>query len=114
MSNIHEKSFSYPRSVENIKALLLHFFPNRSHSEIDEFAHKLHNERELELIEIEDVCRQVNKHFDVLKNEIRKEMLTVSCAYSYGKEALYIYPENRGSAARLRIIEELRKSIMNS
>lgn len=104
----------YPRSIENIRALLLHFFPNHPHSEIDDFALKLYDNRQEELYEIEKICMQVNKNFVVLKNEIRKEMLTVSCAYSYGKEALYIYPENRGSAPRLRIIEKLRKSIMNS
>lgn len=114
MLNIHEKAFNYPRSVENIKALLLYFFPKHPHSEIDDFSIKLYDDRKLELIEIEEVARQVNKHYALLQGEILKERLTVSCAFSYVNEAIYVYPDNRGSAARLRIIENLRNAILSS
>ncbi len=103
----------YPRSVENVRAVLLHFFPKHAHSEINEFSHKLYDERKLELIEIEDVARQVNKHYDVLQADLREDQLTLSNAFHYGEDALINYPKFSGSKNRTQITTNLRKRIMS-
>ena len=103
----------YPRSIENIRALLLHFFPKHPHSEINEFAHKLYDERKLELIEIEEVARQLDTHYDVLQAELREDQLTLSNAFHYGEDALINYPKLNGSKNRNRITGLLRNRILS-
>ncbi len=103
----------YPRSIENIRAVLLHFFPKHSHSEINEFTHKLYDERKLVLLEIEEVAKQVNKHYDVLEADLRPDQITLSNAFKYGEDALINFPEIRGSHNRTRITENLRKRILS-
>lgn len=102
----------YPRSLENIRALLLHFFPDHSHSEVNDFTHELYNNRRLELNEIEFVARQVQKHYDVLQADLRPDQLTLSNAFGYGEDAIYKFPKLNGSHNRNRITKNLRERIM--
>ncbi|MDT0677002.1 hypothetical protein [Autumnicola musiva] len=81
----------YPRSIKNIKALLL----------------------KLELIAIEEVARPLNTHYDVLQAELREDQLTLSNAFHYGEDALINYPKLNGSKNWNRITGHLRNRILS-
>jgi len=58
----------YPRSVENIKAILAFYFPFENHTEIAETAVQLHEKRGVDLNQLEHTAMFVAKY----RNEIRK------------------------------------------
>ena len=57
----------YPRTLENIKAVLLYYFPKTSHSEIDKNAERIYDERKFRLNELEYCCEIVSKNENVIR-----------------------------------------------
>ena len=56
----------YPRTLENIKAVLLYYFPNESHTSINKYAKKVYDSRELPLNELEWLCETIVNNKDLL------------------------------------------------
>ncbi len=103
-----------PRSIENIKAVLLHYFPNRPHSEIEEYALKLLDEREFQLNEIFEVAKKVNENMDYLRTQLQDERLTISNCFTYGADAVLEHRHLAGSKNRILINNGLKESIRNN
>tara|TARA_R110000796_G_scaffold133143_1_gene248677 strand:- start:58 stop:378 length:321 start_codon:yes stop_codon:yes gene_type:complete len=57
----------YPRTIENIKAVLLFYFPKTSHSEIDVNAERVYDQRKFKLNELEYCCDVVSKNEKVIR-----------------------------------------------
>ena len=64
---ISKRKNIYPRNVENIKAILLYYFPKEKHTNIDLFSDKLYDERILALNEIEYISEFISKHFLIIE-----------------------------------------------
>lgn len=57
----------YPRTLENITAVLLFYFPKTSHSEINKNAERVYDQRKLKLNELEYVSCIVSKNVNVIR-----------------------------------------------
>ncbi|WP_339655339.1 hypothetical protein [uncultured Maribacter sp.] len=57
----------YPRTLENIKAVLLFYFPRISHTEIDVNAERVYDQRKFKLNELEHCCAVVSKNEKVIR-----------------------------------------------
>jgi hypothetical protein len=52
----------YPRTLENIKAVLLYYFPNEKHSKIDSFGEEIYDNRKIELNVLEYLCQIISEN----------------------------------------------------
>jgi hypothetical protein len=57
----------YPRTLENITAVLLHYFPNKSHTEINKNAERIYDQRKFKLNELEYCAEIVTKNEDLIR-----------------------------------------------
>ena len=57
----------YPRTLENITAVLLYYFPKFSHSEIDKNAERVYDQRKFQLNELEHCCEITTKNVDLIR-----------------------------------------------
>lgn len=103
----------FPRNLENIKSILLHYFPTRPHSEIEEFAFKLYDEREFQLDEIIEVAQMVRDNVDYLLTHLRADRLTVAVSFGYGADAVLEGREIKGSENGKLITAGLKERISN-
>ena len=75
----------YPRTVENIKAILLYYFPHEKHSILDGYAVKVYDERIIALNELEWVCEQIHENkelFDHLYPKRKNMPSEISMSYT--------------------------------
>ena len=57
----------YPRTLENIKAVLLYYFPKSSHSEVNTNAERVYEQRKFQLNELEYCCKITSNNVDLIR-----------------------------------------------
>ena len=57
----------YPRTLENIKAVLLFYFPKNSHAEINKNADRVYDQRKFQLNELEYCCEIMTKNVNLVR-----------------------------------------------
>ena len=58
----------YPRTIENMKAILLYYFPLEKHSIVDEYAAKVYDERIIALNQLEWLCKTIYDNKELLNH----------------------------------------------
>ncbi|WP_299061707.1 hypothetical protein [uncultured Polaribacter sp.] len=61
----------YPRTLENIEAVFLYYYPEEKHSTINKYAAKLYDERVMQLNEIEFVSEVIATHSEIIKKHFK-------------------------------------------
>lgn len=99
----------YPRTAENIEAILLHFFKTEKHSTIKEFSEKLYDERKVDLNEIEYLAARISDNLDWCKANF-KNSLNEPLMVRYMKDAIEgVFVEEKNWSGREPRFEILRK-----
>lgn len=57
----------YPRTLENIKAVMLYYFPDSSHSEVNKNAERIYDQRRFKLNELEYAAYIISKNESLIR-----------------------------------------------
>jgi hypothetical protein len=103
----------YPRTLENIKAVLLYYFPNEKHSAINDFAATLYDDRKLELNEIEFIAEIINTNQEVFDSLFKKNYINVLETFFNSAHQALFDEENEwsGSDNRLIILKTIKDQL---
>lgn len=82
----------YPRTLENIEAVFLYYYPEEKHSTINKYAAKLYDERVMQLNEIEYIAETVYKHSAVFKKHYND--LSLQSTFNACYQALFVAEED--------------------
>jgi hypothetical protein len=82
----------YPRTLENIKAVLLYYFPEEKHSTINIYAAKLYDERVFQINEIEYIAEIIYNHSAIFKKHYHD--LSIQATFNACYNALFVAEEN--------------------
>jgi len=98
----------YPRTTENINAILDYYF-NNSLGDL----RWLYEQRELEINQIEFIAKNVSENIELLIKKVNGSVeMTVSNAIRYGVDALCSDLENVKQTNRVRITKFLKQAII--
>ncbi len=103
----------YPRTLENIKFVLLHYFPTGTHSEIEEEAARINENRGLELNQIEFAAKNVAEHNRYISELLDHKGLSLHNLINYGTQALYDFPNENSTKSRKDKIAILREHLLS-
>ena len=110
--NYYLKNNIYPRSSENIKAILDFYFKDYSISDVSEYATLIHNERKWSLDEIEYFAYIVSES-TVFFAEALKTPPTLSNLFNYTQQTICLKEvEWRGSVSGTKSILKAFKSYL--
>ena len=99
----------YPRTVKNIKAVLLYYFPKTSHSEIDKYAERLYDQRILQLNEIEYGSYIISKNRDLISQHYKVSNLNM--LLSVIREVLFKDESTWGREDRRRKLKGIKEGL---
>ena len=82
----------YPRTLENIKAVLLYYFPKEKHSAINEYAVELYDERKLDLNKIEYLAEIISNNISLFQSHYKSHILknVLPSYFNAAHEILYV------------------------
>ncbi len=103
----------YPRTLENVRYILLHYFPTRTHTEIEEEAAWIYENRGLELNQIEFAAKNVSEHYQYISELLDNKGLSFHNLMNYGTQALYDFPKENMSTSRKDKIAKLREHLLS-
>jgi hypothetical protein len=101
----------YSRTLENIKAVLLFYFPNETHGSINNFADKVYDERIIALNQLEWLCEVIDKNKELFRRLYpRRDNMasTISMAFTavFKQESEWNFSQNG-----LNILRELKEHL---
>lgn len=99
----------YPRTLENIKAVLLYYFPRASHSEINENAERVYDQRKFKLNELEYCCAIVSKNERIIRQYY--SAINVNTLLVVGYDVLFKDESQWGGTERTRKIAGIKESL---
>lgn len=100
----------YPRTIENINAILDYYFTNSLGS-----INWLYEQKEIELNQIEFIAKKVSENLEMLNTEVNGSIdMTVSNAMKYGVDAICSDLENVKQTNRVRITKILKQAFIES
>ncbi|PVW16270.1 hypothetical protein [Marixanthomonas spongiae] len=100
----------YPRTLENIKAVLLHYFPKTSHTEIDKNAERIYDQRKFKLNELEYCCEVVTKNVDVIREYYKALDLNILLIVGY--DVLFEDEKKWGGTSRRAKLEGIKAKLV--
>jgi len=100
----------YPRTLENIKAVLLFYFPKTSHSEIDKNAERVYDQRKFKLNELEYCCEVVSKNEDIIRQYYRAIDLNTLLVVGY--DVLFEDEKKWGGTSRREKLEGIKAGLV--
>lgn len=111
--DIIKRNNIYPRTEENIEAVLLFYFPNEKHSVVKTLSYQLYDERKLKLNEIEYLAEVISVNMSFFKEHINLNVLTAVNLINLAYQAIYLNEEEwSGSVNRIKIIESFRNTVI--
>ncbi|WP_338357512.1 hypothetical protein [Yeosuana marina] len=99
----------YPRTLENIKAVLLYYFPKKSHTEINKNAERIYDQRMFKLNELEYCCEIVTKNEDLIRKYYNG--LNINIMLVVGREVLFDDESTWGGGDRRRKLEAIKAGL---
>jgi len=100
----------YPRTIENIRAVLLYYFPKTSFSEIDKNAERVYDERKFKLNELEYCCEIATKNVDLIRQYYCG--IDVNTLLLVGREVLFEDESTWGGDERRKKLEAIKKGLL--
>ena len=100
----------YPRTLENIKAVLLFYFPKISHSEINASAEKVYDQRKFKLNELEHCCAVVSKNEKVIRKYYKALNLNILLIVGY--DVIFEDENNWGGTSRREKMKGIKAELV--
>jgi hypothetical protein len=114
--NHYIKNNIYPRSLENITALLNFYFKEHTISEVQEYATLLYNENKMSLDQIEKYSYLISESQIFFMQHIKEQYRTINLYFKYTQQLLEL-PENQWTGSKtgtLLILKAYRQYLINS
>ena len=99
----------YPRTLENIKAVLLYYFPKASNSEINENAERVYDQRKFKLNELEYCCAIVSKNEKLIRQYYK--VIDINTLLVVGYDVLFKEEGSWGGSDRTRKIKGIKEGL---
>ena len=99
----------YSRTLENIRAVLLYYFPKSSHSEVNKNAERVYEERKMKLNELEYCCEIVTKNEDLIREYYRG--IDINTLVVVGYDVLFEDESKWGGVQRRDKLKAIKKGL---
>tara|TARA_R110002049_G_scaffold168278_2_gene334849 strand:- start:1181 stop:1501 length:321 start_codon:yes stop_codon:yes gene_type:complete len=99
----------YPRTLENIKAVLLYYFPKASHSEININSERIYDQRKFNLNELEYCCEVVSKNEPVIRQFYKS--IDINILLVVGYDVLFKDESSWGGSERTLKIKAIKNRL---
>ena len=107
------KNNVYPRSLENIKAIVSYYFKGYKLSEIEEFAFQIYDDNKLSLDRIEYYAYLISQSDQFFKHHLKGSGLTISNLYNYTSQVIEKEEDNwEGSESGKKVILKAYKEFL--
>ncbi|MDO1514342.1 hypothetical protein Q2T41_16935 [Maribacter confluentis] len=100
----------YPRTLENIKAVLLFYFPKISHGEINASAEKVYDQRKFKLNELEYCCEVLSKNESLIREYYKSLDLNILLVVGYS--VLFEDEKRWGSTSRREKLKSIKAGLV--
>lgn len=100
----------YPRTLENVRAVLLYYFPKISHTEIDKNAERVYDERKMKLNELEYACEVISRNKKLVEKNYNMRGLNIYLMVAY--EVLFGDETTWGDGNRREKLKAVKENLI--